>query len=119
MTGNDQAAQLAASILRFRQFRAGVLTADIFGESAWELLLEVFVADANGEAVTGRMVAERRGVSPLVISRWLKHMTAQGLIVGDGAGDVDDELTLSGIGMQKTEMILLEARILKDEFARI
>jgi hypothetical protein len=46
-------------------------------------------------------------------------MTAQGLIVGDGAGDVDDELTLSGIGMQKTEMILLEARILKDEFARI
>ena len=119
MRGNDQAAQLAASILRFRQFRAKVLTSDMFGEPAWELLLEVFVADANGEAVTGRMVAERRGVSPMVISKWLKHLTVQGLIVGDGDGDVDDELALSGIGMEKTETVLLEARILKDEFAQI
>ena len=119
MKGNDQAAKLAASILRFRQFRGKVLTRDIFGEPAWELLLEVFVADANGEAVTGRMVAERRGVPPAVLSRWLKHLTVQGLIVGDGEGNVDDELTLSGIGMERTELVLLEARILKDEFAHI
>lgn len=119
MTGNDQAAQLAASILRFRRFREKVLTADIFGEPAWDLLLEVFVADAKGEAITARMVAERRGVSPTVMSRWLKHLTVEGLLVGDGDGNVDDELTLSGTGMEKTETVLLEARILKDEFAEI
>ena len=119
MTGNDQAAQLAASILRFRRFRETILTPDIFGEPAWELLLEVFVADAKGEAITGRIVAERRGASLAVISRWLKHLTGQGLLVGDGDGNVDDELTLSGIGMAKTETVLLEARILKDEFDRI
>ncbi|MES3098957.1 hypothetical protein [Sphingomonas faeni] len=119
MTGNDQAAQLAASILRFRRFRETILTPDIFGEPAWELLLEVFVADAKGEAITGRIAAERRGISPAVISRWLKHLTVQGLLVGDGDGNVDDELTLSGIGMAKIETVLLEARILKDEFAQI
>jgi hypothetical protein len=119
MKGNDQAAQLAASILRFRRFREQILSLDIFGEPAWELLLEVFVADAKGEAITGRMVAERRSVSPAVISRWLKHLTVQGLIVGDGDGNVDDELTLSGSGMEKIETVLLEARFLKDEFASI
>lgn len=117
MRGNDQAAQLAASILRFRQFRAKILTSKIFGEPAWELLLEVFVADANGEAITGRMVAERHAVSSTVISRWLRHLTIEGLLIGDSEGDVDDELTLSGIGMEKTEAILLEARILKDAIA--
>lgn len=119
MKGNDQAAQLAASILRFRQFRAEVLTPDLFGEPAWELLLEVFVADANGEAITGRIVAERRRVAPQVLSRWLKHLSFQGLVVGDRDGDVDDELTLSGLGMEKIETVLLEARMLKDQFAQI
>jgi hypothetical protein len=118
MKGNDQAAQLAASILRFRRFREKVLTPDIFGEPAWELLLEVFVADAAGEPITARMVAERREASPAVLSRWLKHLTVQGLIVGDGDGDVDDELTLSGIGMEQIETVLLEARILTDKFAQ-
>ncbi|MGU3389188.1 hypothetical protein [Sphingomonas sp. M1A8_2b] len=118
MKGNDQAAQLAASILRFRRFREKVLTPDIFGEPAWELLLEVFVADAAGEPITARMVAERRGTSPAVLSRWLRHLTVQGLIVGDGDGDVDDELTLSGIGMEKIETVLLEARVLTDAFAQ-
>lgn len=119
MKGNDQAAQLAASILRFRRFRGKILSPVIFGEPAWELLLEVFVADANGEAITARMVAERSGGSPAVISRWLKHLTVQGLVVGDGDGNVDDELTLSGSGMEKIETVLLEARFLKDEFASI
>lgn len=119
MKGNDQAAQLAASILRFRRFREEILSRDIFGEPAWELLLEVFVADAKGEAITGRMVAERHSGSPAVISRWLKHLSVQGMIVGDGDGNLDDELTLSGSGMEKLETVLLEARNLKDEFASI
>ena len=119
MKGNDQAAQLAASILRFRRFRETILSPDIFGEPAWEVLLEVFVADAKGEAITARMVAERRGKSPYVISRWLKHLSVQGLIVGDGDGNVDDQLTLSGSGMEKIETVLLEARFLKDEFGSI
>ena len=119
MKGNDQAAQLAASILRFRRFREKILSPDIFGEPAWELLLEVFVADAKGEAITARMVAERRGASPAVLARWLKHLTVRGLIVGDGDGNVDDELMLPGSGRENVETVLLEARFLKDEFASI
>ncbi len=50
------------------------------------------------------------------MSRWLKHLTAEGLLVGDGTGNLDDELTLSGAGMAKMEVVLAEARILKDTF---
>ncbi len=116
MRGNDEAVQLATAILRFRKYRASVLSPDIFGEPAWEVLLEMFVADANSVRITGRIVSDRHNISTAVIGRWLKHLTAEGLLSGDGTGDVDDELTLSGVGMDKMETALLEARFLKDQF---
>jgi hypothetical protein len=114
--GNDEAVQLAMAILRFRKYRALVLSRDIFGEPAWEVLLELFVADANSVRITGRIIAEKHDISTAVIGRWLKHLTAEGLLIGDGTGNVDDELTLSGVGMDKMETALLEARFLKDQF---
>jgi hypothetical protein len=114
--GNDEAVQLAMAILRFRKYRASVLSRDIFGEPAWEVLLELFVADANSVGITGRIVAEKHDISTAVIGRWLKHLTAEGLLIGDGTGNVEDELTLSGVGMDKMETALLEARFLKDQF---
>jgi hypothetical protein len=114
--GNDEAAQLAEAIIRFRLHRSQIFSPEIVGEPAWETLLEVFVADARSLPVTGRLVAERHSVSGAVMSRWLKHLTAEGLLVGDGTGNLDDELTLSGAGMAKMEVVLAEARILKDTF---
>lgn len=116
MKGNDEAAQLAEAILRFRLHRAQVFSRDIVGEPAWETLLEVFVADARGFPITGRFVAKHHSVPGAVMSRWLKHLTADGLLVGDGTGNLDDELTLSGAGMAKMEEVLAEARLLKDTF---
>ncbi|KQM72710.1 hypothetical protein [Sphingomonas sp. Leaf20] len=116
MTGNDEAAQLADAILRFRRHRTRIFSRDIVGEPAWETMLEIFVADARGLPMTGRLVAERHHVPGAVMSRWLKHLTADGLLVGDGTGNLDDELTLSGAGMEKMEEVLIEARSLKDTF---
>lgn len=114
MTGNDEAAQLADAILRFRGHRAQIFSRSMIGEPAWETLLEVFVADARGVPVTERLVAERHRVSGAVMSRWLMHLAAEGLLVGDGTGNLDDELTLSGAGMDRMEQVLTEARDLKD-----
>jgi hypothetical protein len=114
--GNNESAQLAEAMLRFRLHRTQVFSRDIIGEPAWEMLLEVFVADARGLPMTGRVVAERHRVPGSVMSRWLKHLTADGLLVGDGTGNLDDELTLSGAGMAKMEEVLAEAQYLKDSF---
>ncbi len=114
MNGNDEAAQIASAILSFRRYRSRALTSDIFGEPAWELLLEVFVADAAGAPMTGKIAAQRSETSPNVMSLWLKHLSVKGLLVGDGDGNLDDELTLSGPGMAAIEEVLLQARDLKD-----
>ena len=37
------------------------------------------------------------------------HLSAEGLIIGDGSGDLDDELTLSGAAMEKMERLLQTA----------
>ncbi len=118
MRVNDEAAQLAAAFLQFRRYRSEILPKDIFGEPAWDLLLEIFVADANGLPMTGSIVAQRGAVPGAVMSRWLKHLTTAGLLIGDGSGNLDDELTLSGRGMDAIETIIGEARNLKDSFLR-
>jgi hypothetical protein len=117
--GNDEAAQLASTILEFRRRRSQVLQCEIFGEPAWELLLELFVADAEGVRLTGKAVAQRSGTSAPVMSRWLQHLAAMRMIVGDGAGDLNDELTLSGTGMAQMEQILSHAGSLKIQISPV
>jgi len=110
MHGNDRAATTAAAILRFRRERSEFLPPELFHEPAWELLLELFLADAEGRRLTGRQVSEHTRVSLGVMSRWLIHLTQIGLLIGDGAGDLDDELTLSGPAFDSIERLLARAQ---------
>lgn len=77
------------------------------------MLLEVFIADARGDAITARMAVAKNAGAGAVMSRWLKYLTAEGLLLGDGDGNLDDELVLSGKGMKAIEEILIVARDLK------
>ena len=106
MIDHDIAAGLAALMLRFGRIRTEEFPPALFGEPAWGYLLELFVADAHGVSMTGRQIGERLRISDNVASRWLMHLTAERLIIGDGSGDVDDELTLSGSAMAQMERFL-------------
>ena len=113
MIDNDQVANFADFMLAFRRSRAEELPRSLFGEPSWDFLLELFVADARGVRMTGRQISERHQISPAVASRWLKHLSTESLIVGDGSGDLDDELTLSGAAMEKMERLLPTANVAK------
>ncbi len=113
MPTKDSAAELAAAMLRFRRNRTETLSADLFEEPAWDLLLELFVADAEGRSLTGRDAARRGSVRPTVMSRWLMHLDRMGMIVGDGSGDLDDELTLSATALDRMEAAMGHAQTLK------
>lgn len=112
MIDNDQVANLAALMLSFRQMRTDEFPRPMFNEPGWDYLLELFVADARGIRMTGRQISERIQISSSVASRWLMYLTAEGLIIGDGSGNLDDELTLSGTAMEKMERLLQRARVL-------
>ncbi|MDQ0839432.1 hypothetical protein [Sphingomonas faeni] len=115
MIDNDQVANLAALMLSFRQMRTEEFPQALFGEPGWEYLLELFIADARGVRMTGRQISERAHIPSSVASRWLMYLTAEGLIIGDGSGDLDDELTLSGTAMEKMERLLQRARVLQKD----
>lgn len=109
MIDHDEASNLAAFMLAFRRSRTDELPPSLFGEPSWDFLLELFIADARGVRMTGRQVSERHRISAPVASRWLIHLTAEGLIVGDGTGDLDDALTLSGAAIEKMERLFRKA----------
>ena len=115
MIDNDDIAGLAALMLAFRRIRTEDFPPTLFSEPAWDYLLELFVADARGVRMTGRQVSERLNISGGVASRWLMYLTAEGLIIGDGSGNLDDELTLSGTAMAKMERLLQKADGLKQD----
>ena len=106
---NDHVASLAAAILDFRS-RSKILPRELFAEPAWDLLLELFVADAQGRRLTARQVCSRASIPPSVMSHWLKHLSQSGFVVGDGKGDLDDLLTLSAGMMAKMEDMMDHAR---------
>ena len=110
---NDRAASLAAAILDFRRSRLKILPAELFAEPAWDLLLELFLADAEGRRLTARQVCERSNIPPPVMSRWLKHLSQSGFVVGDGKGDIDDLLTLSGKMLAQMEDMMAHAERLQ------
>ncbi|QCB43683.1 hypothetical protein E5673_16795 [Sphingomonas sp. PAMC26645] len=113
MIDHDEAADLAAFMLAFRRSRTEELPSSLFGEPSWDFLLELFIADARSVRMTGRDISELHRIPAAVASRWLLHLTAEGLIVGDGTGDLDDPLTLSGAAIGKMERLLYKASMLK------
>jgi len=110
---NDEVANLAVLMLAFRRSRTEEFPPTLFSEPGWDYLLELFIADARGVRMTGRQISERLHISAALASRWLMHLTAEGLIIGDGSGDLDDELTLSAMAMTNMERLLRKSAIMK------
>jgi hypothetical protein len=117
MAAHDGKARLAAGISANRQQRQKYLPQELFGETPWDMLLMLFVADANGKRVDGNKMVEQLGCSPRALSRWLKHLSAIGLIVGDGTGDLSDDVTMSPTAFEAVEKYLDDTQALAQDFA--
>jgi hypothetical protein len=117
MAAHDGKARLAAGILANRQQRQKYLPQELFGETPWDMLLMLFVADANGKRVDGNKMIEQLGYSPSVLSRWLKHLSGSGLIVGDGTGDLSDDVTMSHTAFVAIENYLNDTQALAQDLA--
>lgn len=87
---------------------------ELFSEPGWELLLELFFAAANGRGVTAREVSDRNNIPGSVLARWLMHLTQIGFIIGDGDGNLDDQLTLSGKAFDIIEAVMDKAAELRE-----
>ncbi len=75
-----RAAAVAKSILAERRRRTSEFDSSLFGEPAWEMLLELFVAEASGIAADAAGLETKAGVAMTTGSRWLDVLAAQGLV---------------------------------------
>lgn len=72
--------ELAAVLYRERRLRAQAFDARLFGEPAWDLLLDLFVQQARGHVVSVSSACIAADVPATTGLRWLEILLAEGLV---------------------------------------
>jgi len=72
------------SLIHARRARASYIASELFGEPAWDILLELLRAELAYERMSISSACTAAGVSPSTGLRWLKALEHHGLIVWQG-----------------------------------
>jgi DNA-binding MarR family transcriptional regulator len=73
--------EVARAILQDRKRRGRIFNSGMFGEPAWELLLNLYVMDAEGPRLTIGRLIQVADCAQTTALRWLEYLQDQGLIV--------------------------------------
>lgn len=72
--------QMVRQIIRQRQMRARYFDAGLFADPAWDILLDLTAAQAEGNRVSVTSLCIAAGVPPTTALRWIAQMTDAGLL---------------------------------------
>jgi DNA-binding MarR family transcriptional regulator len=72
--------RLLRRIIRQRQLRTRYFDSDLFGDPAWDMLLDLAVARAEYTRVSVTSLCIASGVPPTTALRWISEMTKMGLL---------------------------------------
>jgi DNA-binding MarR family transcriptional regulator len=72
--------EIARAILEDRRRRCQIFNPGMFGEPAWELLLNLYVMDKHGPRLTIGQLIQIAGVAQATALRWLEYLRDQELI---------------------------------------
>ena len=117
MAEYDEMTWIAEAVLRHRTKRKEGLPEGLFGEHAWDAMLHLFVADSRSQRLDGEALAKLVGCSGSTMSRWIKYLGEQGLLDGDGQGEMKTPLTLSPRGLQAIENRLDDLQALGHDYS--
>ena len=73
-------AQVAAVMYAQRRERERVFGDKLFGEPAWDMMLELYVSAKQGGALSTKAVIAGSAVPPTTALRWLENMEREGII---------------------------------------
>lgn len=77
----ETAAEKLPQILRARRERGRFLGHDLFADPAWDILLELFAAEADGRKISVSGVCASAALSATTGLRWLGKLERAGLVV--------------------------------------
>lgn len=72
--------RLVRRIIHQRQLRARFFPGDMFADPAWDMLLDLTAATAEGTRVSVTSLCIASGVPPTTALRWIAQMTEAGLV---------------------------------------
>lgn len=104
---------LAEEALHARRERARFFPDALFGESAWDILLELFVAALHGKQVAPADLCATVGSLPSVTARWITVLENNGLVARSHqpSGGADCEaLTVRGYLAMRDYLAQLASR---------
>jgi DNA-binding MarR family transcriptional regulator len=79
------APEIVRTAIRNRRLRAEFLSATAFGEPAWDILLELFLAALENRETSITSLCQASGIPVTTALRWIKALEAAGLV-----GSIDD-----------------------------
>ena len=104
----DDIVATARRLYRFRRRRDSVLGSYLFGEPAWDLLLELFIAEADERRVSISNACVAAAVPSTTAIRWIKELESHKLVRRED--DPDDArrtyVRLTGAGRTALKRLL-------------
>ena len=101
-------AQLALLLYRFRRFREGLFPGDLFADPAWDILLNLYIAETLDEPVSVTSASIAAAAPPSTGLRYVKRLEEVGIIAR--ALDPEDRrrafLRLTPLGTRQVERVL-------------
>lgn len=89
--------QTIEALLKLRQLRSEHVDGRVFGEPAWELLLNLYRAHLDGTTTTPASLLNTTGTYPSTMRRWLRALVDLGLATCDEAEHGSASLTQDGV----------------------
>ena len=84
--GGHDLGEFARRLVRERREREALFGPDLFGEPAWDMLLDLFAAHEEGRAVTVSSLCIAANVPPTTALRWIAAMEEARKLVRQGDG---------------------------------
>lgn len=102
----------AAEVYRDRRRRARHLSARLFGEPAWDILLDLYVAACRGQSVSVSNACLAADAPASTALRWVQHLQAEGLVerLADPKDARRHYVRLTDAGMDRMSAYFAECR---------
>ena len=99
----DDSADVVRTMLQLRADQDMLFGVPLGRGYGWDIILVLFIADAEGRELTGRQAIIRAGVAFEAGKRWLSYIANAGIVLGDGELDPDVVVTLAPYAVSRIE----------------
>ncbi|TZG28733.1 MarR family transcriptional regulator [Sphingomonas montanisoli] len=101
----------ARALMEMRRRRDTILGHDLFGEPAWDILLDLYTSEVEGKQVKLSALGLLAGIAPTTMMRWTAVLVNRGLI-NRSSDDRDQRIrivSLSDAGRARIEQVLMHS----------